>query len=523
MISVSESWKNAHKGELLPESFLEISVGFADPEARDLVTATSSNNAVFSNLQNVVGDIDTPSPAYYATLEHNLWILDGSRNIMPDAGSYQSPGYVSADDTEGNILLTLPEIRNHTIPGFVITWSSEYGEYPTAFTVEARNGEAVVAAFSVTDNASNVTEVPLEISGYDRVEINIQEWNYPDHRARIDRVYFGHVFVFGKNDIISYTHEQYGNILSGELPKASISFSLDNVDGKWSPMNPTGLGKYISERQMVTVRYGLYVDNAIEWINAGSFYLTEWRTPSNGLAAYFEARDIFEFMLNEEYTGIASGTAEEIIQSALSVSGLPTSFSAILDPALGNVTVTMPDERTKVAEVIQMCANKACCVIYQDRNGVLRIEPLKTVLADYVISSFLSYAHPEMELSKPLKNVSVSYGNQKFVLDVASSGETQTVSNPLVTTAAEAENIAIWVRDMLKQRAVVTGEFRGDPCLDLYDIVSVNSKYGVLTPVVITNIKYSYSGAFRASYTGRVIDVDVSVLDEFILDEDVLS
>jgi hypothetical protein len=271
---------------------------------------------------------------------------------------------------------------------------------------------------------------------------------------------------------------------------------------------------------MVTVRYGLYVDSAIEWINAGTFYLTEWRTPSNGIAASFEARDVFEFMLNEEYTGIASGTAEGIIQSALSVSSLPTSFSAVLDPSLKDVNVAIPTEKPKAAEVIQMCANKACCVIYQDRNGVLRVEPLNTAFTDYVISSFLSYSHPEVELSKPLKNVSVSYGNQNFVLGVASSGETQTVSNPLVTTAAEAEKIATWVKSMLERRTLVTGEFRGDPCLDLYDVVTVESKYGEIAPVVITDIKYSCSGAFRASYSGRELR---AVLDQFILDVDVLS
>lgn len=524
MISVSDSWKKAHKGVLLPESFLEISVGFSDPEARDLVTAVSDNDAVFSNLGNVVGDIDTPSPANYATLEHNLWILDGSRNIMPDAGPYRSPGYVSADDTEGNVLLTLPEVRNHTIPGFTITWSSEYGEYPTAFTVEARNGEAVIAAYSVTDNASNVTEVPLEISGYDRVEINIQEWNYPDHRMRIDRVYFGHVFVFGKHDVLSYTHEQYGNLLSGELPKASIQFSLDNVDGKWNPSNPMGLGKYLSERQSVAVRYGLNVDGAIEWINAGVFYLTEWRAPSNGLAASFVARDVLEFMLNETYTGITTGTARAVIQSAFDLSDLPTNFRASLALELDAVTVKTPNAQHTAAEVVQMCANAARCVIYQDRDGVLHIEPLDTTPEDYAISAFLSYAHPEVELSKPLKNVSVAYGDNTYVLDVASSGETQTVSNPLVTTNAVAENIAVWVRDMLKRRTVVTGEFRANPCLDVFDVVAVESRYGLIAPVVITDIKYSYSGAFRASYTGREIEGDFgAVLDDFTLDEDVLS
>ena len=523
MISVSESWKKAHEGALLPESFLEISVGFSDVEARDLVTATSESEAAFSNLQNVVGDIDAPSPANYATLEHNLWLLDGSRNIVPDVAPHNTPGYVSADDAEGNVTLTLPGVRAQAIPGFTITWSSEYGEYPTAFSVEARNGGTVIASILVTDNASNVTEVPLEISDYDQVVINILEWNYPDHRMRVDRIYFGHVFAFGKKDILGYTHEQYGNLLSGELPKASIEFSLDNVDGKWNPSNPTGWGKYLSERQTVTARYGLYVDSSIEWIKAGTFYLSEWRTPSNGLAAHFAARDIFEFMLNDTYTGITTGTAAAIIQNAFDISDLPTGFSARLDPSLNEVSVTMPDEKHTIAEVVQMCANLSRCVAYQDREGVLHVEPLNTTASDYAISSFVAYAHPEVELSKPLKNVSVAYGENTYVLDVSNSGETQTVSNPFVTTFNDAEAIALWVRDMLEQRTVVTGEFRANPCLDVFDIVAVASKYGVIAPVVITDIKYSYTGAFQASYTGRVIPAKASTLGNFVLGKSVLG
>jgi hypothetical protein len=60
------------------------------------------------------------------------------------------------------------------------------------------------------------------------------------------------------------------------------------------------------------------------------------------------------------------------------------------------------------------------------------------------------------------------------------------------------------VRDTLESRKTITGDFRADPTLDVYDIVNVDSKYGSLDSVVITNITYSYTGAFRATYSGRV-------------------
>ena len=126
-----------------------------------------------------------------------------------------------------------------------------------------------------------------------------------------------------------------------------------------------------------------------------------------------------------------------------------------------------------------------------------------------MITSALSYSHPEVELSKPLKNVSVSYGDNKtftFAQPLAQSGEVQTVGNPLVTTEAQASGIANWLVDTLKARQIVSGEYRADPRLDVFDVVTVeSSKYGALTHVAITNIKYTYSGSFKATYTGRVL------------------
>jgi hypothetical protein len=91
-------------------------------------------------------------------------------------------------------------------------------------------------------------------------------------------------------------------------------------------------------------------------------------------------------------------------------------------------------------------------------------------------------------------------------LDVFSAGEVQTLGNDFVNTEAHAQKVAAWIRDILVSRKTVTGEFRADPRIDLYDVVSVESKYGTLTPVVVTNITYTYNGSFRGSYTGRVLE-----------------
>jgi hypothetical protein len=346
------------------------------------------------------------------------------------------------------------------------------------------------------------------LQNYDSITITVHAWSLPYRRVRLEKITIGHVLTFYKKDIFSYTHEQTGHLNSGELPKNSITFTLDNTDGRWNPNNPVGMEQYLSERQKLKVRYGLDIDGTIEWIPAGTFYLSEWRVPNNGLEASFVARDIFEYLLNETYTGGRSGKLYDLIWDALDSAGIPDDFKYILHPSLNNYSAIIPEGEHTCAEIVQMCANAAGCVVFQDREGVLHIEPLSKVHSNAVIPLTLSYSHPEIELSKPLKNVAVSYGENTYSLPVGSSGETQTVSNPLIGSEAQAEFIAKWVRDTLTTRKTVSGEYRADPRLDVFDIVAVASKYGDLQNVALTDIKYSFNGSFRGNYTGRLLEVN---------------
>jgi hypothetical protein len=516
MQNVSAEWKNVNQRLLLPESFLEISCRV--PDITYGVSAVEVlNEATFSKKDKVVSEGSSALPLY-ATMEHNMWSLDGTRGILPDSGEDITPGYVSQDDSPTELTVVLSETVTSVVPGFTITWSSEFSEYPNTFTVIAKNGETVVDSITVTGNTSVKTAVDLETEGFDRITIEPHDWVLPSRRTRVDKVVIGHELTFNKGNIVSYQHEHSGDILCGELPKNTIRFSILNVDGQWNPSNPSGLWRYLSDRQKITARYGISINGNIEWIPAGVFYLSDWNAPANGLEASFEARDIFEFLLNEPYTGRSTGTLAEMVSDALG-DLLP---NVVFTQAMENTSGTLSGDET-AAEVIQMCANAGCSSVYQDRDGSLVFKDWPTyAVSEYVIDTSLAYSHPEITLSKPLRGIFVTYGSNEEALDipVGTTGEVQTVKNPLVGTVEQAVLVADWIKTVLETRRTVAGEFRADPRLDLYDIVTVMSKHGAILPVVITNIQYSYTGCFKASYTGRVITSGASsIVGEFVLGE----
>lgn len=309
--------------------------------------------------------------------------------------------------------------------------------------------------------------------------------------------------VFTKTDIVSYMHDQSGCLLSGELPNNKVEFSLDNSDGRYNPNIVD-----FEENQKLTIRYGFDIDGKTEWIKAGTFYLTEWNTPANGMEAMFSARDLFVFMMDKPYTRERTGTLKQLAERAIAEAGLPSGSVVYIHNSLANYTATLTGEHT-LAEVLQLCANAACCVMYQNRDGELRIEPLNNTLSDYAIQKGWAYLYPEYEITKPLKAVRVSYANDGVAeLSVSGGGETQTMANELISAQRGAYLVAHWVGALLKNRRKISGEFRADPRLDIFDKVRIESKYGVNEAVLITNIKYSYTGSFKASYSGRVVSFD---------------
>lgn len=511
MQRVSDEWKSTMRQTIVPESFVEISYKVSDYDSERDASATDNGHWSEASADVLVNLLDKEY-SKYAALEHNMWLLDGTHTIFDDS---KDIGYISSvlSSEDGSfemhpvITIRFTQVHTVAIPGITINWGNAFDEWAKEFIVTVYNGEDIVTQRTITDNITPMSVVNMEFASYDKITVEILKWCLPLRRARIEEIVVGIVTIFDKSTLTEYTNTQFVDLMSFDLPKAEVVFSITNVEGEWNPDNPEGVFKYLMERQELKVRYGYKIGNTVEWIKCGTFYMSEWETPQNGITASFTARDLFEFM--QEKFKVTSGTftLKALAVQALEQSNLPLGNDGfvrwILDDCLDSISVKVSsDFDYTCAEVLQLCANAACCVLYQNREGKLIIEKLTDTLTDYLIDGFVSYAKAEYSISKELKSVDVNDG--MGTADNSTTGETQTLENPLIQTEAVANAVAVWVRDCLMHRKTLSGEYRADPRLDALDKVSVKNKYAE-TVIFVTDIKYTYNGAFKGSYEGRAI------------------
>lgn len=594
MQKVSQEWKDNQNELLVSESFVELSLKLTDPDAYEDATATSTEKAYYSNDANyLVSEVDKKVEPY-ATLERNLWLLDGSRKIIP-ASDYGEAGFVSNRQSVSTgvfnykplITINFSQVFTELITGVTITWSTVFEEYATDFIVTAYNNNKVVATSTVTNNTELKLTVYMDIINYNKITVEVLKWSQPWHRARITSIQIGTDLIYTKSDIITYSHSQEVDPISAKLPISKISFAINNVDDSFNPNNGDSLAKYLMARQEIKVKYGYKLNDKVEWIDSGTFYMSEWDAPQNGLSADFTARDLLEFMSGTYYKGLYNPSYTTLYDLAIDVlqdADLPLDNDGVVkwvvDEKLKQVRTVAPLPIDSHANCLQMIANAGGCVIYQDRKGLLHIEKLITSETDYNINHFNSYSKSDISLSKPLKQVDVScysysYGeevselyngkvNVKGTTDIIITysspatnvtasvvggtlnsatyytnacvvnitgngevaiaingytlnsstaiittsydvkGEIVSVDNPLICEDNQANAIGKWVGDYMKNRMVLSSNWRSDPRLDALDIVENENDYNS-NKVIMTSVEYSYNGAFRAKGEGRVI------------------
>lgn len=522
-VQPSEKWLKQYNSTLVPEMFVQITYHASDDKAQSDAIASSGSQVVFSDVSDIT-DLDNLPSAKYATGEPNLWILDGSCDILPSSEPYKNAGYVSLENVsdENHPIVTFSFSKTHEekIPGITIVWSELFNEYATSFKVSAYNGSSLLQENQIDDNTSVESSVDFEITGYNSIVIEILSWCIPNRRARIEQVEFGQRVRFNKEDLLSYSHESKRDPISGQLSKDSISFSVNNSDQKWNPINPGGLYQYLYERQAVFVKYGMELDGGTEWINGGKFYLSNWNTPSNGITASFEARDALVFLSDSPYTGRKSGTLYEMCYDALELLDV-TGISYFINDNLKNYSTDFSSSNSsyKNSDVLQLAANAAGMALYQTRDGEIRVDWVpfspKDKSSIYEISEMNNFEYPEISFSNKLKNISYSVNGASKTYPAGATGDgvTQSVSNSLLSDSiiAQPKNALTESYKVLSNRRIATLSYRASPHNDALDFVKLNHQFGYSSNLLITDVKYTFNGCFKGSVTGYMIE-DVSSL-----------
>lgn len=516
MVEVSDRWKEKFNETLVPESFVEITCGITEPGINKKATIVTSSAAPFSTFHNIALS-DNASISKYSTGEPNLTVLDGSCGIVPSSPPYGTTGFLSAeifdDSSHPVIRLELPSENKSSVPGVSICWSTAFNEYATDFSVSAYLGAKKLKTVTVNGNKSIRSDVEVELSGFDAVELEVLKWCLPDRRVRVEQVKIGRYLVFDKTKILSYSHSSARDPISGQLSQESISFSLDNSDRTWDSVNPQGIYKYIYERQPVTVRYGMDVDGKTEWVSGGMFFLSEWSVPANSIEASFQARDAFLYLSSTKYTGRKYGTLYEMCYDALELLEADEITFDISDELKDYSTDITSDESTyHNSDILQLAANAAGMALYQTRDGVIKINRVygadtsNPVLDIPVLNN---YSWPEITFAQNMLNVVTTAGGVTYAYPESPSGKgvSQTLSNVMLTKdiLAKSRNALTESYGVLSNRRKASLTYRASPTIDALDMVKIHHQFNYDAVLLATNVKYTFNGCFKGTVEGYMM------------------
>ncbi len=155
----------------------------------------------------------------------------------------------------------------------------------------------------------------------------------------------------------------------------------------------------------------VYEGGVTEWVHGGRYYLAG-RPTADGLTARFTAQDTLTGLTETFRKGVWLPAKRNLYELALEVledSGLvpfdPNAPPWKLWEGLADFTTAAPLPAKPHRELLQLIAHAACCVLYTDREGYLRIEPASGVQGEYLLGPGQMLARPKASLTPALRAV----------------------------------------------------------------------------------------------------------------------
>ena len=448
---VTEAYRKEMQQAVIGAAQLEVELSVVDSDAAQNATADPTGQAYWSDVGSALADKGAQKRSY-ATFEPGRWKTDGTLRIADaKGGALLSEGYVSeavsgADGRFSTVpVLLLTFAQPVSVPALTFRFDQMAGEWCSELQITAWKGETQLAQQVALPNAVEYQAL-LRLDRFDRLAVAFTQTSQPYRRARLTRLVFGMEIVFDAAKLNEATQVMEVDPIGRRLPTGSFSFSAININkitddthGMYDPDNPNGIWKYFEQRNPITVKYGqqltsgmkwgdlndlhwadmvksgwleIYQGGFVEWLPGGRFYLTGQPT-TDGLYATFEATDAIGILDGTYYKGTWDGKAHslyELAQAVLEDANLPRQYKEQqpwkLWDGLKQIYTTAPMPEKKHRECLQLIAHAGCCVLYADRDGMIRIEPDQSQQTEVEIglSSILENA-PKVEKSASLLQV----------------------------------------------------------------------------------------------------------------------
>lgn len=426
MQNVSSDWLEANKETIIDGCFVEVTLELSAPTT--LYMASTESTGELEILSDVTEIVNEPLLKKYGTLEKNLWLLDGSI-FWADENNNFPAGYISDSICDENcsfsslpIVKVTPETAQDNIYGVTITFSELFNEYATEFELIFWLNNDFASSKLVTNNKLVVCPVQLEAEEFDKLEIRIYKWCFPEHRARIENIFMGYRKQFKNSELVEFGIDKSVSIVNATLPEDTLEFSIDRTKVDFELNSDDTLSKYFRQEQKVIARLGMRTSNGAEkYISGGVYYLYEWDFKRGSIKGNFTAKSIISFM-NQPYTkgkyyqnGISLWQlATDVLLDASKKINLE--FKWKLSNHLRTLYTTAPLPVCTWAECLQYIAHAAGAMLTVTRENEIRImtTTYTGTETDYVITNSVLFDYPKVELMKQLKSVSCDIFSNKL-------------------------------------------------------------------------------------------------------------
>lgn len=499
----------------------EVVYELADTTAKEEAkfTVTDEETKV-SRLNQMLNDVEEPTEYKFTTLERGYFKLNGSNRLTPKVNEYTNLelGWWTHTISNSNGIFTKPPkfiidfATPHSSIGFTLTFDEEYPTQMIFYGYDLDNN--LIGSMTVNnDDTKLIVEFPVE--NYTRIEIEFIKTRNPYRRIRFSEIYFGIIQRYRDKELTDFKLIREMSYLENNIPTSQVSFTIDNINKRFNIINPNGAYKYLQDKQMITTKIGVYIDdNTIEYIEMGKYYLDEWKT--EGITATFVAKDNLFFVnddliySNEE---IQTKTLKEYAIMLLEYAGI-TNY--IIDDNLSNITVTTTLINKKVKTLLTELLVVSGSVMYVDRNDNIIIKniPIDT---SHKIDLANMYEVPTIELADKFNSVYVEI----FDTVNLTAGETININNmvvgdierpynikdnPFITTNEIARNVGNFYLNALNNRLEYKVNWRQNPIIDIGDVVTIEDGFNTNKSMIITKQEFNYTGFLAGNTEGRGIN-----------------
>lgn len=534
MLDTSTEWAAAVTADAR-RTMIRAIVDITDP---DIVygSVTDNGSVAWSKASEIYDRVSTP--ANYATLERNIWVLDNTVKLLPtDLNPAGQTAYVSNAISDDDGYFTPTQFVELAFSGVTLLQSCtvdfpdriNYG-WALDFTVEIKSNGTTLYSEDYTDN----TDATIEIRGFnvanpDAIRVTVTRWSLPGRRMRVCEIIPGTIEYWGNDEIMAATITQETNLAGLALPYGTAQLTFDNSDRRFNPRNKAGMFESIEERQGVTVLLGVDVEGSPVYQPVGTFfqYAMGWHTGDYDMSLTWNLVDIIGLLAQRQYIPPSTlpTTAEEWVASIVGQLGTNFAGRYLIDSTIAtrSLTVRAADD---VAQInCGQLLNYVCMalsvpdLVYckaDAETGKLSVEVVGNSGTEMTLDNLEEYPiyTANDDVAAIIFTLNDGSGTQYTVggNDTA-SGNTLSINNPFIKTSTAARNAAKAILSTYGGNRIET-QGRGNPASEIGDVDSVQLNPGNATAGRRIKQSFELQNGVLAGCNSTLLQADGALLYE---------